>query len=101
MSWELRGGRWVYYRARRVNGQVVKEYCGTGVLAEFAADEDTATQMERRSKLEGERAERETLRDPDAALVAFDAQTKAAVRQVLATAGYHQHKRGEWRKARG
>lgn len=101
MSWERRGGQWVYYRARRVNGRVVKEYCGTGPLAELDAEEDADTRTQRRSKVEAERAEREDFSEADAALDALHEETNAAVRQVLTATGYHQHNRGEWRRTRG
>ena len=101
MSWERRGQQWVYYRARRVNGRVVKDYCGTGFLAELEAEEDAQAREERRSRLERERAEHKALEALDAAVDAFVLLTKAAVKKVLTAAGYRQHKRGEWRKVRG
>jgi hypothetical protein len=80
---------------------VVKDYCGTGFVAELEAEEDVQARDERRSRWESERAEREALEAADAALDAFVRRTKAAVQQVLTETGYHQHKRGEWRKTRG
>ena len=38
MGWEKRGSGQYYYRKKRVNGRVVSEYAGSGILAE-------ATQM--------------------------------------------------------
>jgi hypothetical protein len=101
MSWERRGGQWVCYRARRVNGRVVKDYYGRGDVAEFAAAAHLELREDRRSKLEEQQAERGQLWEADAALETLHAETNAAVRQVLTAVGYHQHKRGEWRRARG
>src|SRR5262249_53155207 len=101
MSWERRGGQWVYYRARRVNGRVVKDYYGGGDLAEFAAAADLEAREQRRSTIENERAEREALEAADVAGEACVRGTNTAVRQVLTAVGYHQHNRGEWRRARG
>ncbi len=98
MSWELRGRQRVYYRARRVNGRVVKDYCGTGLVAELEAEEDAQAREERRSRLEGEQSKREALEAADLALEAFVRQTKATVQQVLTETGYHQHKRGGMEK---
>ncbi len=60
MSWERRGDRWVYYRARRVNGRVVKDYRGTGFVAELEAEEDAQAREERRSTLTVYQATRHT-----------------------------------------
>jgi signal transduction histidine kinase len=44
MSWEVRGNSRRYTRSRRVNGRVVREYCGTGArAAEAAAADEHAT----------------------------------------------------------
>ena len=47
MGWEQRGNNPYYYRARRINGRVVKEYVGTGASAEAAAAEDKARRQAR------------------------------------------------------
>ena len=104
MAWEERGGRLYYYRSRRIpGGRVVKEYVGTGPVAEMAADVDEEARQHERRQREAERAERESLeafdREIDAACEAIDLLARA----VLVEAGYRQHKRGEWRlkRARG
>lgn len=44
MGWERRNNRRYYYRAKWVNGRVVKEYVGRGRAAEAAAAEDASRQ---------------------------------------------------------
>lgn len=38
MAWERRRNGIYYYRAHKVRGRVIKEYVGTGPLAEIAAE---------------------------------------------------------------
>jgi hypothetical protein len=97
MGWDR--GRY-YTRSRKVNGRVVREYVGTGRAAELAAQLD-ALERERRQ------GEAEALRRQKAELAALDADIKALAETAdllasaaLLAAGYHLHKRGEWRKRR-
>lgn len=102
MGWETRthGGRY-YTRSWRRNGRVIREYIGAGEAGEQAAAFDALTRDQR----QGERAERlcehSRLDDADAALTAWSAWVEAQLREALTAAGYHQHKRGEWRRKRG
>jgi hypothetical protein len=98
MGWDK--GRY-YTRSRKVGGRVVREYVGTGRLAELAAQLDDLE----REKQQAERAARQAVR---AALDALDAELKVLcqtadllARAALVATGFHQHKRGEWRKRRG
>lgn len=89
MGWVKRGNRKYYYRSRRVNGRVVKEYLGCGPEAEEAARRDAA--------------ERE-YRKKSAALAAVNNELKERTKLLIAAtmyaAGYHRHDRGRWRKRR-
>ena len=85
MAWE----RGYYYRVRRENGRVVREYVGRGRVAELMAKLDALDR-------EKEREERRL----DADLEALIETTDLLARAALVAAGYHQHKRGEWRKRR-
>jgi hypothetical protein len=97
MGWDRRG---YYYRVKRVNGRVVREYVGGGRVAELVAQTD---ELEREKKLV-ERAGEKAARDEDAArdrpLEELIELTELLARAALRAAGYHRHKRGEWRKKR-
>jgi len=100
VAWEERGGRLYYYRSRRIDGRVVKEYVGSGPPVELIAGEEEATRRTERARRKTEKAERERLeafdREIDAACEAIDLLARAA----LVGAGYRQHIRGEWRLKR-
>jgi hypothetical protein len=90
-----------YTRSRKVNGRVVREYVGSGKVAEAAAQQDAIKRQQRE-------AERDAFREKRAEQTAFDAQMKQLdeVTDLLAgaalmAAGYRRHNRGEWRKRRG
>jgi hypothetical protein len=97
MGWDRRG---YYYRVKRVNGRVVREYVGGGKVAELLAQMD---ELEREKK-QVERAKEQAARDEDAArerpLEELVELTELLARAALRAAGYHRHKRCEWRKAR-
>lgn len=100
MAWE----RGYYYRVRRVNGRVVREYVGRGRPAEIIAQRD---ELEREKEREERRLDTEALQRKKAELDALDAGLEALMvtadvlaHAALVAAGYHQHKRGEWRKRR-
>jgi hypothetical protein len=97
MGWDR--GRY-YTRSKKVNGQVIREYVGTGEIAELVARQDALERQQReaeRSACQAERAELEAL---DAPLNDLDALAELVARAALLAAGYRQHKRGEWRKQR-
>jgi hypothetical protein len=97
MGWDK--GRY-YTRSKKVNGRVVREYVGTGYVAELAAQLD-AVERERKNL---ERAEThmgklasEAL---DESLQELNDLAELLARAALVAAGFHRHKRGEWRKKR-
>jgi hypothetical protein len=97
MGWDR--GRY-YTRSRKVNGRVVREYVGGGELAELAARLDAIQRQEReaeRATRQGERAELDTLDEP---VDRMCQEVELLARAALRATGYHQHKRGEWRKRR-
>jgi hypothetical protein len=99
--WERRERGGLYYtRSRRVNGQVVREYVGSGLLGQLAARLDAEERRLREEEQARRREERERL---DALVASVEELCEASdllVKAVLLASGYHQHKRGEWRKRR-
>lgn len=108
MGWEKRKGGGRYYtRSRRVRGRVRREYVPLDIahiVAELDAEERLEREYQRELKREQEAAE-------EAARAAFYARIfgpvdtlgaacEVVMRAELERAGYHQHKRGEWRKKR-
>ena len=98
MGWDQ--GRY-YTRSRKVNGRVTREYVGRGPLAELVAELDADQRAQREAQRVALRAERVELKDLDAALGRVCQGVDLLARAALVAAGYHQHKRGEWRKKRG
>jgi hypothetical protein len=101
MSWECPGGKRRYYtRSRRVGGRIVREYLGTGPAAELAAAQDAERRAERLSLAAEKRIQEERSREAAALLKAFCELTDQLLAAALTDAGYHQHNRGAWRRAR-
>lgn len=97
MGWDK--GRY-YTRSRKVAGQVIREYVGIGPVAKVAAQMDAIKSQEREAKRAERLAMQSTLDAIDGALVEFDQLVQLVTRAALVAAGYRQHHRGEWRKAR-
>jgi hypothetical protein len=96
MGWE----RGYYYRVRKVNGRVLREYVGTGRVAELIAESDALERQRRQQKALALRRAKAELAALDAELKALVETTDLLTRAVLLAAGYRQHHRGEWRKRR-
>jgi hypothetical protein len=101
MAWKTVNGRPYYYRSKREGGRVVTEYVGTGEVARLLSQLDTIDRDEREAERQAERAERERYDAEDRAVAAWCEDVEAVARAALGAAGYHRHKRGEWRKRRG
>ena len=101
VAWETRerGGRY-YTRSRREGGRVVREYVGTGPLAELAAEEDRARRELEEARREREREEMERLEALAAPVLEVSEAAEILAHAHLIAAGYHRHK-GEYRRARG
>jgi predicted NAD-dependent protein-ADP-ribosyltransferase YbiA (DUF1768 family) len=99
--WERRerGGLY-YYRSRRVNGRVEKEYIGNGSLAKLAAEADALERHQREEEAKAWQAEREQLEALEELTEELCEAAELLTRAALLTAGYRQHHRGEWRKQR-
>jgi hypothetical protein len=96
MGWE----RGYYYRVSKVNGRVVREYVGRGRVAELAAQLDALERQKRQLQALDLRRQKDELAALDAEVKALEQTTDLLARAALLAAGFHQHKRGEWRKRR-
>jgi hypothetical protein len=103
VAWEKRkrGGRY-YTRSRRSpkDGRVVREYVGSGPLAEIAAEEDRTKRELAEAKREREKEELGRLKALAAPLEELSEAAEILVHAHLVAAGYHRRK-GEYRRARG
>ena len=102
MAWETRqrGGRY-YTRSKKINGRVIREYVGTGLVGQLAAAADERERAQRQAQQAAWRAERERIESAIAPLEEFDDMVETLARGSLLLAGYHRHHRGEWRRKRG
>jgi hypothetical protein len=96
MPWLAKKGRVYFYRSAWVDCRPRSIYVGAGAPAEMEA----GAAGRRRLGREARRAWRERLdADERAAAGLFD-MIEAVARAALEAAGYHRHKRGEWRRRR-
>jgi hypothetical protein len=100
MAWEQRGKKRYYFRCRKVAGRVVREYVGSGPAAELAAAADALRRLEREIQSRERREEQAHLWEAEAPLLALCEATNVLTRAALVAAGYYQHDRGAWRRAR-
>jgi hypothetical protein len=100
--WEKRErGGFYYTRSRKVNGQVIREYVGGGVLGQLAAQMDAEERRQKEEEKTYWREERERLEALDSLMEELYEAAEVLAKAALLAADYHQHKRGEWRKRRG
>jgi hypothetical protein len=98
MSWEsrTRGGRY-YTRSRRVHGRIVREYLGTGPVAEAAAEHDHLARTKREWERSETHRERVAIDRREAPVKALHDDIELLTRGALLAAGYHRH-HGDWRR---
>jgi hypothetical protein len=96
MSWEGRKGcRGRFYtRDRSINGVRVRQYVGTGPVAEKAAAEDLA----RRQQREARRADRALYDGAVDRHKEFGSQVAFLTQAALYSIGFYRHERGAWRR---
>ena len=94
MAWERRGNQKFYYRSRKVNGRVVREYIGRGERAKRAAQEDA----QKKAVREHDRIERREWESMDKDIAQLHQLTKLLTHSHLVNAGFYRHHRGEWRR---
>ena len=102
MGWERRERGGLYYtRSRRVDGRVVREYVGRGLVGELVARLDAAERKRRSARRAASRRRDDALDDADAATRALCEVSELLARASLLLAGYRRHDRGAWRRRRG
>jgi hypothetical protein len=100
MGWERRGDRRYYTRSKKVNGRVVRQYFGTGPIAELAADLDAVRWLERREERRKWRRSCEEWDEAEELLERLCSNSDRLAALALGAAGYHRHDRGNWRRKR-
>jgi|SRR5215207_4144826 len=102
MPWEKRErGGFYYTRTKKVNGKVVREYVGGGILGELAARLDALERNQQKEEAAAWKEEREQMEALEAPVEELCEAAETLAKAALVADGYHQHKRGEWRKRRG
>jgi hypothetical protein len=96
MGWD----RGYYYRVRKIDSRVVREYVGAGPIANLVAQQDAIERQKREDERAEWRAKCAELEALDAPLNELDDLADLLARAALVAAGFHQHKRSEWRRRR-
>lgn len=96
MGWDFRG---YYYRAKKVNGRVEREYIGKKSGA-IIAELDRLDRQKREDDRYFEKLEHDEVEALEESVAEVDTLVDLLARATLLASGYHQHKGGEWRKRR-
>ena len=99
MAIETRNGKPYYYESKRGGGRVVKEYKGSGSLANLMATLDESNRVLRKIDRDMERLRLAKRQRVNAKLRTWLAGINATVTDAMAASGWHQHNR-EWRYKR-
>jgi len=99
MALEVRKQCKYYYRSRRINGRVVKEYVGAGPAAESAAQLDREARVQRRRQRDQELQQLLALAALAKQVDRTIEKSELVLAATLLAADYRQH-RGEWRRKR-
>jgi hypothetical protein len=94
-----RGGLY-YTRSKKVDGRVVREYVGGGILGQIAALHDAQERRRREEEAALWKEERERLEALVAPVEDLCEATEILYRAALMSAGYRRHQRGQWRRKR-
>jgi|SRR5215207_2201991 len=100
MGWENRerGGRY-YTRSRKVDGRVVREYVGSGLIGELAARLDEVERERRKYEATMALLERERIEAIVAPIVELCETAEILCRAALVAEGYRRCQ-GKWRRRR-
>jgi hypothetical protein len=101
MGWETRErGSSYYTRSKWKGGQVVRQYVGTGPLAELIALDDELKRCQKEEEATYWREERERLEQSVGFLRELEEAAEVLTQAELLACGCHQRK-GQWRRRRG
>ena len=100
MAWEERGSRRYYYRSVRRGSRVVKEYVGTGPVAEATAQLDEENRLRREEEAQAWKEEARRMEALEAPIAELCGAAETLARAALVATEYRQHNRGEWRLRR-
>ena len=100
MSWEYRGSNRYFTRTRRQNGRVIREYVGTGQLADIAAYQDHMRSAARRERSVQDRMRLSEIKAAKALLKKVRKQVWSQFLKAMSDFGFHLHARSTWRKRR-
>jgi hypothetical protein len=101
MAWERRERGGPYYtRSRKVNGKVVREYVGGGLLGQIAARMDAEERRRREEEAAAWKEERERLEELAGLADELCEGVEVIAWAALLAAGFRRHKRGDWRRRR-
>ncbi len=95
---QRKNGKLYYYRSRRVDGRVEREYVGCGDTARLAAERDAHARAElaaQRQAIDQYHAHISSVRQPIEQLHGY---LRSVIAAVLLDAGFHQHDRGNWHR---
>src|SRR4051812_40775417 len=101
MGWKTIHGRQYYYTSERDGPRITTTYYGAGRLAASVATLDAIDRAERQTQRDAQRVKRERDDAAERDIADWFDQVEALAHAALVAAGYHRHKRGEWRKSRG
>ncbi len=100
MGWETRArGSSYYTRSKWKGGRVVRQYVGTGPLAEIVALDDELKRLRKEEEAAHRREERERLEQSAGFLRELEEACEVLTRAHLLAAGCRK-RRGEWRRRR-
>ena len=97
MSWETRGNKQYYYRRRKVDGRVIGEYVGGGLIGVFVEQADDERRQEATEKRQAWQDTVEADKELDAMLDEVTEAVNAYAGALMLATGHYQHKR-QWRK---
>ena len=87
MGWERRGDVDCLYHTRRVGGRVVKDYLGSGPVAQLAADLIAEAHDRRAARVQARKAEQIRLDDLDGSVDRLDRACELMTEATLMTGG--------------